>query len=50
MRLSKGRLVLNRNPQLYNSLALESLEFIQDIQPIVREAQARRIKEFVDGR
>jgi predicted nucleotidyltransferase len=48
--LSKGRLVLNRNPQLYNSLALESLEFIQDIQPIVRAAQARRIKEFADGR
>ena len=48
--LSRGCLVLNRNPQLYYSLALESLEFIQDIQPIVRAAQARRIKEFADGR
>ena len=48
--LSKGQLVLNRKPEHYNALALTSLEFIQDIQPIVREAQARRIKEFANGR
>jgi uncharacterized protein len=48
--LSKGQVVLNRKPELYNALAQTSLEFIQDIQPIVREAQARRIKEFAHGR
>lgn len=48
--LSRGQLVLNRKLELYNSLALTSLEFIQDILPIVREAQAKRIKEFAAGR
>lgn len=48
--LSKGQLIVNREPDLYCRLAQESLEFIQDIQPIVRAAQDRRVKEFADGR
>lgn len=47
---ASGTLSNDSDIDLAIALALTSLEFIQDIQPIVREAQARRIKEFANGR
>ncbi|MCA1950482.1 MAG: nucleotidyltransferase domain-containing protein [Treponema sp.] len=48
--LSKGSLVINRDPGLYSKLVFESIEYIQDIHPIVMEAQKQRIKDFINGR
>jgi predicted nucleotidyltransferase len=48
--LSRGTLVINKNPALYSKLVFESIEYIQDIHPIVMEVQQQRIKEFIHGR
>lgn len=48
--LSKGSLVINRDPGLYSKHVFESIEYIQDIHPIVMEAQKQRTKDFINGR
>lgn len=48
--LSRGTLIFNRDPALYSKLVFESVEYIQDIHPIVMEAQKQRIKDFIHGR
>lgn len=48
--LSKGTLVINRDPKLYSKLVFESIDYIQDIHPIVMKAQKQRIKDFINGR
>ena len=48
--LSKGTLFVNRDPALYHDLAARSLEFIEDIQPIVQAERLKRIRSFANGR
>lgn len=48
--LSRGYLFMNRDPALYESLAARSLEYIEDIHPIVQRERLRRIEEFARGK
>ncbi len=47
--LSQGTLFINNDPSLYYSLAIQSLDFMEDMQPIIQREQVRRIKEFANG-
>ncbi|HAE22936.1 MAG TPA: hypothetical protein DCG47_11505 [Spirochaetaceae bacterium] len=48
--LSQGTLIINNDPSLYYSLAIKSLDFMEDMQPIIQREQLRRIKEFANGK
>lgn len=48
--LSQGTLFINNDPSLYYSLAIQSLDFMEDMQPIIQREQVRWIKEFAYGK
>jgi predicted nucleotidyltransferase len=48
--LSQGTLFINNDPSLYYALAIQSLDFMEDMQPIIQREQVRRIKEFANGK
>ena len=47
--LSGGRLAFNADADLYASLMIAAVDYMQDVQPIVRREQLRRIREFSHG-
>lgn len=47
--LSGGRLAFNADADLYARLMIAAVDYMQDVQPIVRREQIRRIREFSYG-